>query len=195
MDIYSISSNYIAYLKTLDKHVLDNEKDNGHIRPYVGIIFSVNKFNYFVPLSSPKYDKSDYIFKNGKKTIRRSVVPIHRILIKSTNEKTGQVKDNFLGKLKFSSMIPVPDSELVKLDLDNWPDPKQKLIFQNQIRYFRKNASKLLNQHAKVIYQQKTTGTSGINYLDYTVNFTLLESEMDNYIPTNNYIPQLLPTT
>lgn len=198
MDIYSINTSYIDYLKQFDKtgNILDNEKENGEIRPYVGIIYSINEFNYFVPLSSPKdsdylTDKNDGLFildENGNKIIRRSVVPIYRIIIKSTNPETGENEINFLGKLRFNSMIPVPESEITKLDIDNWPNEKHKNIFQNQIRHLRKNKPKLLNGHAKVIYTQKTHNRTDINYIKNTVDFKLLESKMTDYININSNI-------
>ena len=174
MDIYTINTNYINYLKKTNPQVQDNEKENGNIRPYVGILFSINTFNYFVPLSSPK--DSDYLLINNEKVIRKSIVPIHRIIIKSISEKDGQAIEeiNFLGKLLFSKMIPVPSSELELINIDSWPNEKHKNIFINQLRYLRKNEIKLKKQHAALIYKQKTTNQN-IKYLEFTLDFKLLE--------------------
>lgn len=173
MKIYVVNTGYIEYLMKYDLNVLENEKVNGGIRKYVGIVFQINNFNYFVPLSSPK--PSDYLTINNIKKIRRSVVPIHRIIIKDGNN------ENFLGKLKFSSMIPVPNDELKLLDIDNIKDEKYKNVLKNQIRYIRKNKKILHKNHAEVIYNQKTKNINNIGYLNSTVNFALLEQKILEY--------------
>lgn len=44
------------------------------MRKYLGIVLTINKMNYYIPMSSPK--NSDY--KDNK--IRKSIVPIVRII-------------------------------------------------------------------------------------------------------------------
>jgi len=180
MDIYAINSEYIDYLRKFDKKVMENEKEYGVVRPYIGVIFKVDSFNYFVPLSSPKDD--DYVIIKGEKVLRKSVTPIHRIKIITSYIENGQKKEqiDFLGKLLFSNMIPVPESELNLIDLDNYPNEKYKLLLQNQIRYLRKNQSKLEKNHAKLIYKQKINNEK-IGYLYSTVNFKLLEEKYNEF--------------
>ena len=134
MKIYIVNTKYVDYLRESDPKVLVNEED-GKIRKYVGIVLEINKFNYFVPLSSPK--DSDYIFINSIKTVRKTNVPIHRIIVLDGD------KENFFGKLKFSSMIPVPDNQIALLDVNNIKNRSYKSIIENQIRYIRKNKGSL----------------------------------------------------
>ncbi len=171
MKIYELNTSYVKYLQQFDKRVLNNE--DGGTRKYVGVVLSVNSFNYFVPLSSPK--DTDYTIVKGKKVIRKSIVPIHRIVIRRGN------KVNFLGKLRFSSMIPVPDTELTLLDIANLTDIKYKNMIIEQVRYIRKNATILMEDHAKVIYNQKTGNYPNIGYLNSTVDFKLLEQKVLEY--------------
>ena len=49
--LYKINGEYIEYLRNFDLKVLENK--NGK-RPYVGIVYTISEFDYFVPLSSPK---------------------------------------------------------------------------------------------------------------------------------------------
>lgn len=59
MKLYSISDNYINYLREYDEKVYDNKEDvRKTTRKYLGIVLKVNNFNYYIPMSSPK--KSDY---------------------------------------------------------------------------------------------------------------------------------------
>ncbi len=85
MEIYTLSTAYAKYLQKFDKNILNNEDKDGGIRKYVGIVYNISSFNYFVPLSSPK--DTDYTVVKGKTVIRRSIVPIHRIVIRQGNSE------------------------------------------------------------------------------------------------------------
>ena len=66
LKIYYLDENYINYLRKFDTKVAYNKNQT---RPYIGIVYTFNGFNYFAPLSSPKpkhlklSDKAIYIFK------------------------------------------------------------------------------------------------------------------------------------
>ena len=76
LNLYSVSDNYIKYLRQFDEKIYDNKEDNRTFeRKYLGVVLTVNGFNYYIPMSSPK--KSDYtdyenkIIRNDTKTIIR----------------------------------------------------------------------------------------------------------------------------
>ena len=103
MKLYSVSDEYIRYLRQFETRVYDNkEKIRTNTRKYLGIVLNINNFNYYVPMSSPK--KSDY--KNNQ--IRKSVIPIIRIVSQEEIDNVPKLK----GTLRISNMIPVPESEL-----------------------------------------------------------------------------------
>ena len=100
LNIYSISDDYINYLKQFDDKIYDNkETKRVHKRKYLGVVLTLNEFNYYIPMSSPK--KSDYIDLQ-KKVIRKDTKTIIRM----------KEKDNLYGTLRISNMIPVPITEL-----------------------------------------------------------------------------------
>ena len=51
MKLYTISEEYINYLKQFSENIKYNKNES---RPYVGIILEINGHNYFAPLGSPK---------------------------------------------------------------------------------------------------------------------------------------------
>ena len=51
LKIYYISESYINYLRQFDKNVAYNKNTT---RPYIGIVYTYNNYNYFAPLASPK---------------------------------------------------------------------------------------------------------------------------------------------
>jgi protein AbiQ len=119
--IYSITDEYINYLRVAEPNVYSNKQDNRtHTRKYIGTVLEINNMKYFIPMSSPK--DSDYQKAGNSLVIKKSIVPIIRIIEKSNGIK--QLK----GTLRISHMIPVPESELELYDLDNELDTDYKKI-------------------------------------------------------------------
>ena len=51
--IVRIDTDYSDYLRKFDTKVIYN-KGSKKLRPFIGILFKINKWEYFAPLSSPK---------------------------------------------------------------------------------------------------------------------------------------------
>ena len=51
--LVKLNSKYCDYLRQFDKKVPYNY-DKKELRPFIGVLFEVNDFKYFAPLSSPK---------------------------------------------------------------------------------------------------------------------------------------------
>ena len=84
LKLYEISEEYISYISTVEKNVFSSkENERNHTRKYLGIVYSINGYNYYIPLSSPK--NSDYRMENGVQKIRGSIVPIIRITSQSSS--------------------------------------------------------------------------------------------------------------
>ena len=59
LNLYSISDKYIKYLMQFDKRIYDNKEDSRtYKRKYIGVVLTINGYNYYILMSSPK--KSDY---------------------------------------------------------------------------------------------------------------------------------------
>lgn len=54
ISFHYISDNYIDYLRAVDPRVMANKKES---RPYVVLGLTINNLEYYIPLSSPKYDR------------------------------------------------------------------------------------------------------------------------------------------
>lgn len=99
-------------------------------------------YYYYIPLSSPK--NTDYQMINGKRQIRKSIVPIIRI---TSTSDSGELE--LKGTLKLSNMIPVPSSELTLYDLESESDKFYKTLIHKELLFIRKNKDKII-QYAKV---------------------------------------------
>ena len=165
LKLYSVSDEYINYLRKYDNKVYDNKVNNRKkSRKYLGVLLKVNEFNYFIPLSSPK--NSDYI--NGN--IRNNTLSIIRIC----NGK------ELFGTLRISNMIPVPDSEIEYYDTNLEKDMNYKLIVLDELRFINTN-SKLIINSAKSLYFEKKNKLNR-KYLENTVDFDLLEKKCNEWI-------------
>jgi len=173
--IYSVSDKYVEYLRKEDPNVYSNkEGSRSHTRKYVGIVISIGDYNYYIPMSSPK--NTDYQVAGNTKVIKKSIVPIMRIVAKN---KDGEKE--LKGILRISHMMPVPDSELILYDLESEADSEYKALVQNEIVFIRKNKDKI-RSNAELIYKQKAMGDTSAGYVSSALDYKHLEKMHDQYM-------------
>ncbi len=151
LKFYIINKNYIDFLHSYPKlyNVFNNKEDTSSFyRKYLGIILSINDYKYYVPLASPK--NSDYIITGSNISIRKSIIPIIRIVV--TNTK-GNLE--LKGTLKLSNMIPVPDTMITYYDFTKETDTNYKILIEKEYEFIKKN-KKLILKYASILYNQKT---------------------------------------
>jgi protein AbiQ len=167
LNLYSVSDKYIKYLRQFEDKIYDNKEEiRTHERKYLGIVLTVNGFNYYIPMSSPK--KSDYI-DYEKKIIRTDTKTIIRI------SEGGRL----YGTLRISNMIPVPITELEPYILSDENDLKYREVILGELRYINNNSNKIM-KYAKTVYKQKIKNID-IGYIKNTVDFKLLEEKLKEW--------------
>lgn len=167
LNLYSVSDKYIKYLRQFENKIYDNKEEiRTHDRKYLGIVLTVNGFNYYIPMSSPK--KSDYL-DFEKKIIRKDTKTIIRI------HESGRL----YGTLRISNMIPVPITELEPYFISNENDLKYKEVILGELRYINNNSDKIM-KYAKTVYNQKMKNID-IGYIKNTVDFKLLEEKLNKW--------------
>jgi len=171
LKLYTITNDYIEFLRIFDSKVMLNKNAQ---RKYLGTVLSINNFNYFVPLSSPK--DSDYMIENGIKKIRKDTITITRMVLE--NE---QHEPELKGTLKFSNMIPAPDEVLTYYDINNERNKNYKILVIKELLFIHKNTEKII-KNAKILYTQKIKNYS-FNHLKFTIDFRLLEEKSLLYKP------------
>lgn len=81
--LYSISDEYVEWLRKDFPNVYSNKIDSRtHTRKYLGVVLKIEQYNYYIPMSSPK--DSDYQIAGNSKVIKKSIVPIIRIVVKNS---------------------------------------------------------------------------------------------------------------
>ena len=179
LKIYSVSDKYIEYLRNDVPNVYSNKVDcRKHTRKYVGVVICIGKYNYYIPMSSPK--DSDYQVAGENKVIKKSIVPIVRIVTKN-KEGIKELK----GTLRISHMMPVPDSELELYDMDADKDEEYKDLVKNEIIFIRKNKDKIID-YAKLIYKQKVSNDETAGYIKFALDYKLLEKLCDDFENAND---------
>lgn len=189
MELYEVTVDYVNYLRKFEpKKVLSNANGKER-RKFLGVIIQKNGYKYVVPLSSPKY-KKDYDIKGytgenlpedfsfisyaGKiNLLKKTSVPIVYLF-----EKNSSGEIDFFGKLQCNNMIPVPDSELNKVDIDAISDIAYKTLLQKQVQFLRKNEDIIIKKHTNVVYANRKQGRMDIGYIkSATPDFSLLEQK------------------
>lgn len=175
LKIYSISDKYIEYLRKYSPNVYSNKVDNRtHTRKYIGIVIELVGYKYYIPMSSPK--DTDYQVAGNGKVIKKSIVPIIRIVVKNTKGEK-----ELKGTLRISHMIPVPESELELYDLDSESDAEYKDLVQNEVIFIRKHREKIL-ANAHLLYKQKQSNNQTARYVKSALDYPALEKMCDEYI-------------
>ena len=175
--IYSITDKYISYLQKKYPNVYSNKMEHRtHTRKYIGTVMKIEGISYYIPMSSPK--ESDYQIAGKNKVIKKSIVPIFRIVVKNSKGEK-----ELKGTLRISHMIPVPESELIEYDINSEPNEAYRELVKDEWIFIRKNREKIIN-YVKVMYKQKCENFS-VGYVKSALDYKALEKlckEFDEYI-------------
>lgn len=157
LKIYYLDENYINYLRKFDTKVAYNKNQT---RPYIGIVYTFNGFNYFAQLSSPKpkhlkmSDKAMDIFK---------------------------IDNGNLGIVNINNMIPTPIECITEVLPTLKNKSKYKILVENQAIYINNNKNKLFKK-VKFFRNQYDNGHLPQRIKERCCNFNLLEEKCLNYI-------------
>lgn len=161
LTLVKIDKNYCDYLRKFDNKVPYNFAKK-EIRPFVGVLFKINKCMYFAPLSSPK-QKHLKIKKNLD-------------ILKIDNGK--------LGVINFNNMIPVLKNNVVELDLNAKANSRSESnylkLLNEQIYWLNRHSDSLYNK-SKKLYDKYINNELNFNIKNRCCNFKLLEEKCLEY--------------
>ena len=166
--IVKIDYNYCDYLRTFDNKVTYNagKKD---LRPFIGILFKIEKIEYFAPLSSPK--------------------PKH-IKMKNTLDII-KIKNGDYGVVNFNNMIPVTNSNYTIFDLNKKTSNKKEefriKLMRNQLRWLTANKKNIYTK-SKLLYNLYKNNKLPEKVKERCCNFPLLEEKCKAYNIINTNI-------
>ncbi|HPJ89646.1 MAG TPA: type III toxin-antitoxin system ToxN/AbiQ family toxin [Thermotogota bacterium] len=167
LKFYYIENSYIQFLRNFDNKVTII-KSTGKTRPYVGIVYSINTYEYFAPLSSPKYAQNGTLSMKYKNKYKDKKSPLFE-----------PINDLKHGTIQINNMIPVPSSELIKFDIKNVQDSDYRSLLLNQYIYIDNN-KKTIYKKAKRLYDFVTKHEIP-KFINLSCDFKLLEEKCDEY--------------
>ena len=162
LKIYRVNTEYCNYLRAYDARVPLNDLDKKR-RPFIGIVLSINGFNYFAPLSSPK----------------------PKFLKMKNRIDMLKIENGQLGVINFNNMIPVLDSALEPVDLkvyqtDTDEDKRYKFLLRDQKDWCTLNNSKIIKR-AERLYQVITSHKANKELSKRCCDFAVLENNIAMY--------------
>ncbi len=155
LKLYYIDEEYINYLREFDNNVAYNKNKT---RPYIGVVYTYNNYNYFAPLASPK--------------------PKH-LKISSKAIDIFKIKNGELGVVNINNMIPTPIEELTEV-LPTVTDKKYKKMLEEQLTYLNNHKAELyrkINLFQNLYKGQHLNG----KVLERCCKFPLLEEKCSEY--------------
>lgn len=168
---YRVNADYCDFLRNADSLVPYTMQDKS-IRPFVGIVFTLNEYQYYAPLTSPKPEHLH--MKNQIDFLK--------------------INSGIWGAINFNNMIPVHDACLQKvvvkiLPSDTPADVAYKNLLANQLSWCNSHKAAILAQ-AKKLYDIITQGNGRKELTARCCNFPIDEGQYLLYCQRHN-----LPTS
>lgn len=196
MELFEVTTAYVEYLRIFEPNRILSNSDDKNNRKFIGLIVKKKKYNYVVPLSSPKYNKdfaisgytgdrlpSDFSSKEYKEKIVLLRDTTEPVVFMYSRDKAGI---DFYAKIQCNNMIPVPDTELIKIDVNSEPDLAYKHLLQKEINFIRKNERTIIKKHINPVYNNRINNRMNIGYIKKaTPDFVLLEKKCDEWEANN----------
>ena len=161
LKIVRIDSDYCDYLRKYDNKIVYNKYEK-ELRPFIGVLFKIDNFEYFAPLSSPKL----------KHKFMKNTIDFLKI------------KDGELGAVNFNNMIPVTEKNYFLIDLNkritNIEDLKYQRMLRQQLNWLNTNYKQVENKSFK-LYKLYNEGRLPKNIQERCCNFKLLEEKCKSY--------------
>ncbi len=159
INLYEIDSEYIDYLIPMAPHLFQNKKPSQvNTRKYIGVIFVVNGFNYFAPLSS---------FKEKHRHMQESLD-----FLKIKNYSV----------INLNNMFPVPDGVFTYIDISREKNPKYRALLLSEYRFIKSIRDKI-RKNAVILYNHKMQKRNTTSLSKRCNDFAVLEEACYRYKP------------
>ncbi len=154
--IYGVKNTYIKYLSQYQEHLFRHEVGSSG-RKYIGVILKINGLSYFAPLSSykPKHVKM--------------------------KESVDFIKIKDYAVININNMIPVPEQQLIELDINAEKNPHYKFLLQAESREINRQRNRI-RKNAEIVYNHKKQNGNLTPLAKRTNDFAMLEKLSKDFI-------------
>lgn len=160
--IVRVNSDYCDYLRKFDSRVSYN-KGSKKLRPFVGVLFKIDKWEYFAPLSSPK----------TKHKLMKNRLDFFKI------------KNGELGAINFNNMIPVTKNNYTEIDLYSTnldiEERKYQKMLKEQLSWLNAHSYQIKDRAYK-LYERYKSNKLSTQLKNRCCNYPLLEEKSLEYI-------------
>ena len=153
--IYEVKNAYIKYLGNYQKHIFA-QTEAAFNRKYIGIVLEIKGIKYFAPLSS---------YKEKHKKMKEGIDFV-------------KIKDYAV--INLNNMIPVPDSQIVAIDINKEKDQSYKFLLQAESREVNRQKHRI-RKNAEIVYSHKMHNRNATALAKRTNDFELLEKLYKEY--------------
>jgi len=161
LKIVKVDSKYCDYLRKYDDKVCYNAGYK-ELRPFIGVLFTIDNCQYFAPLSSPK--------------------PKHKSLTNTIDLL--KINDGEYGVVNFNNMIPVTSNNYTEFNLNKKTNDKMEMarinLLKNQLRWLNSNKKEVMLK-SKLLYNLYKNNKLPTNVKNRCCNFILLEEKCEKY--------------
>ena len=160
LKFYIVTEEYMIYLKKYDEKVMDNRGVKNK-RPYIGVLFEIDRKKYLAPLSSPK--------------------PKHLTMKNSLDfVKINQGK---FGVINLNNMFPVIEEVIIEKNINLEEDNKYKELLVNQLDWCNKMENRdNIYRKAEKLYKEILNKKEQSRFWNRCCNFSLLEEKAIEFI-------------
>ena len=165
LKMVKVDEDYCNFLRKYDSKIIYNTKGKEN-RPFVGILFEVNQFKYFAPLTSPK---------------------VKHLTMKNTIDFMKINKGNY-GAINFNNMIPLIENTYTVIELNRKITDLEKLKYQKLLveQYLWLNSRYIqICQRAEKLYKYYYKNRLPESVKERCCNFKLLEEKSIEYKKEN----------
>ena len=160
LKFYTVTEEYMIYLKKYDEKVMDNRGVKNK-RPYIGVLFEIDRKKYLAPLSSPK--------------------PKHLTMKNSLDfVKINQGK---FGVINLNNMFPVVEEVIIEKNINLEEDNKYKELLVNQLDWCNKMENRdNIYRKAEKLYKEILNKKEQSRFWNRCCDFSLLEEKAIEFI-------------
>ena len=160
LKFYTVTEEYMIYLKKYDEKVMDNRGVKNK-RPYIGVLFEIDRKKYLAPLSSPK--------------------PKHLTMKNSLDfVKINQGK---FGVINLNNMFPVIEELIIEKNINLEEDNKYKELLVNQLDWCNKMENRdNIYRKAEKLYKEILNKKEQSRFWNRCCDFSLLEEKAIEFI-------------
>ena len=153
--IYEIKNEYIRYLGNYQKHIF-GQTEGEKRRKHIGVVLEIQGVKYYAPLSS---------YKTKHKKMKETI---------------DFLKIKEWAVINLNNMIPVPESQIVEIDINQEKDPSYRYLLQAESREVNRQKNRI-KKNAEIVYRHKKINGNSTVLAKRSNDFELLEKICREY--------------